>query len=132
VKQNLNLQYGVTTPIGLSLNWGNNFYGVNAKGHSFSFYVPIVDIGAAFSYRWTNSEGEGFSEEIKWEQIISPGIHAVWGIGNTPMAFMLGAQYTPLLQKITDQDNKLQPNAWRFGATISVDIPIFHFYRSNK
>lgn len=132
MKQNLNLQYGVTTPIGLSLNWGNNFYGVKAKGHSFSIYVPIVDIGAAFSYRWSNSEGEGFSEEIKWEQIISPGIHAVWGIGNTPMAFMLGAQYTPLLQKITDQNNKLQPNAWRFGATISVDIPIFHFYRSNK
>lgn len=132
MRQNLNLQYGVTTPIGLSLNWGNNFYGVKAKGHSFSIYVPIVDIGAAFSYRWSNSEGEGFSEEIKWEQIISPGIHAVWGIGNTPLAFMLGAQYTPLLQKITDKNNKLQPNAWRFGATISVDIPIFHFYRSNK
>lgn len=123
---------GVTAPIGLSLNWGNSFYGMNAKGHSFSLYTSIVDIGAAFSYRWSNSEGEGFPEEIKWEQIISPGIHAVWGIGNTPMAFMLGAQYTPLLRKITDQNNELQPNAWRFGATISVDIPIFHFHRSNK
>ncbi len=123
---------GVTAPIGLSLNWGNSFYGMNAKGHSFSLYTSIVDIGAAFSYRWSNSEGEGFPEEIKWEQIISPGVHAVWGIGNTPMAFMLGAQYTPLLRKITDQNNELQPNAWRFGATISVDIPIFHFYRSNN
>lgn len=123
---------GVTAPIGLSLNWGNNFYGMKAKGHSFSLYAPIVDIGAAFSYRWSNAEGEGFPEEIKWEQIISPGIHAVWGIGNTPMALMIGAQYTPLLRKITDQNNELQPNAWRFGATISVDIPIFHFYRSNK
>lgn len=123
---------GVTAPIGLSLNWGNSFYGMKAKGHSFSLYAPIIDIGAAFSYRWSNSEGEGFPEEIKWEQIISPGIHAVWGMGNTPMALMIGAQYTPLLRKITDQNNELQPNAWRFGATISVDIPIFHFYRSNK
>ncbi|MFK7773828.1 MAG: hypothetical protein AB8F94_16880 [Saprospiraceae bacterium] len=123
---------GVTAPIGLSLNWGNSFYGMKAKGHSFSLYAPIIDIGAAFSYRWSNSQGGGFPEDIKWEQIISPGIHAVWGIGNTPMALMLGAQYTPLLRKITDQNNELQPNAWRFGATISVDIPIFHFYRSNK
>ena len=123
---------GVTAPIGLSLNWGNSFYGMRAKGHSFSLYAPIVDIGAAFSYRWSNSDGEGFPEEIKWEQIISPGVHAVWGIGNTPMALMIGAQYTPLLRKITDQNNELQPNAWRFGATISVDIPIFHFYRSNR
>lgn len=123
---------GVTAPIGLSLNWGNSFYGMRAKGHSFSVYAPIVDIGAAFSYRWNNSEGEGFPEEIKWEQIISPGVHAVWGIGNTPMALMIGAQYTPLLRKITDQNNELQQNAWRFGATICVDIPIFHFYRSDK
>ncbi len=123
---------GVTAPIGLSLNWGNSFYGIKAKGHSFSLYAPIIDIGAAFSYRWSNSEGEGFPEEIKWQQIISPGMHVVWGIGNTPMALMIGAQYTPLLRKITDQNNELQPNAWRFGATIAVDIPIFHFYRSNK
>ena len=123
---------GVTAPIGLSLNWGNSFYGMKAKGHSFSLYAPIVDIGAAFSYRWSNSEGEGFPEEIKWEQIISPGMHVVWGIGNTPMALMIGAQYTPLLRKITDQNNELQPNAWRFGATVAVDIPIFHFYRSNN
>lgn len=123
---------GVTAPIGLSLNWGNSFYGKRAKGHSFSWFVPIADIGAAFSYRWSNSEGEGFPEEIKWEQLISPGIHAVWGIGNTPMALMIGVQYTPLLRKIRDQNNELQPNAWRLGATISVDIPFFHFHRSNK
>lgn len=123
---------GVTAPIGLSLNWGNSIYGLKAKGHSFSLYASVIDIGAAFSYRWSNSEGEGFPEEIKWEQIISPGVHAVWGIGNSPMALMIGGQYTPLLRQITDQNNVLQPNAWRFGATISVDIPIFHFYRSNK
>lgn len=123
---------GVTAPIGLSLNWGNSIYGLKAKGHSFSLYASVIDIGAAFSYRWSNSEGEGFPEEIKWEQIISPGFHAVWGIGNSPMALMIGGQYTPLLRKITDQNNVLQPNAWRFGATVSVDIPIFHFFRSNK
>ena len=121
---------GVTAPIGLSLNWGNSFFGMPMKNHSFSLYVPIVDIGAAFSYRWKNDQGEGFPEEIKWEQIISPGAHVVWGIGNSPMAFMAGFQYTPLLRKITDDNNTLQPNAWRIGAGIMVDIPIVHFYRS--
>ncbi|MEM6967008.1 MAG: hypothetical protein AAF573_19760, partial [Bacteroidota bacterium] len=121
---------GVTAPIGLSLNWGHSLYGIPVRNHSFSLYLPVIDIGAAFSYRWKNGEGVGFPEEIKWEQVLSPGVHAVWGIGNSPMALMIGAQYTPLLRNIMDSNNDLQPNAWRFGAAITVDIPMVHFYRS--
>ena len=123
---------GVTAPIGLSLNWGNKLMGNRKKEHSLSLYFPIIDIGAAFSYRWKNDEGEGFPENIKWQQVLSPGVHSVWGIGNTPMALMVGAQYTPLLRNITDENNILKPNAWRFGATITVDIPFFHFYKSSS
>lgn len=123
---------GVTAPIGLSLNWGNSLYGIPVRNHSFSLYVPIIDIGAAFSYRWKNDANVGFPEQIQWEQVLSPGVHAVWGIGNSPMALMVGAQYTPLLRKITDSNNELQPNAWRLGAAITVDIPMVHFYRSKS
>ena len=122
---------GVTAPIGLSLNWGKKKFALMKKEHSLSLYFPIIDIGAAFSYRWKNSNGEGFPEEIKWEQVLSPGIHGVWGIGNSPMALMVGAQYTPLLRNITNRNNELQSNAWRIGATITVDIPIMHFYQSS-
>jgi len=121
---------GVTAPIGPSINWGNKLMGNGKKEHSISLYFPVIDIGAAFSYRWKNDEAEGFPENIKWQQILSPGIHGVWGIGNTPLALMVGAQYTPLLRNITDENNVLQPNAWRFGTTITVDIPFFHFHKS--
>ena len=122
---------GVTAPIGLSFNWGKKNFMPSKREHSLSLFVPIIDIGAPFSYRWKDSEASGFPENIKWEQVLSPGIHGVWGIGNSPMALMVGAQYTPLLRKITTTNNELQTNAWRFGATLSVDIPILHFHRSS-
>jgi len=115
---------GITAPIGPSLNWGRN-------KHSFSLFVPVIDIGAAFSYRWQN-EAEGFPANIKWEQILSPGAHLVWGIPKAPIAILVGAQYTPKLRKIDATQTDVQENALRFGLSATVDIPIFHFYRSKK
>jgi hypothetical protein len=47
---------------------------------------------------------------------------------------MAGAQYTPLLRGIKDETNVLgDPNYWRIGLTLTVDIPIFNFYtKTNK
>ena len=127
-----NFVTGVTAPIGLSLDWGNQFLFWEKRNHTTGLFFPIVDIGAAFSYRWTNSEAEGFPEEIKWQQILSPGAYVIWGIGKSPLALNLGVQYTPQLRKITDQNNELEANAWRVGAGLTVDIPIFYFHKSTK
>jgi len=115
---------GITAPIGPSLNWGKN-------KHSLSLFIPVIDIGAAFSYRWQN-EAEGFPADIKWEQILSPGAYLAWGIPKAPIAILAGAQYTPKLRKVTEDGSDLQENALRFGLSATVDIPIFHFYRSKK
>lgn len=123
---------GITAPIGFSINWGDSFYGMRAKGHSFSLFVPVVDIGAPFSYRWNSDPTEGFPENIRIEQILSPGAHVVWGIGNTPLALMMGTQFTPSLRSINEQSNEIQANAWRIAAALTVDIPVFHFYQSRK
>lgn len=114
---------GVTAPIGLSVNRGT------ASGHSVSLFGSVVDIGAAFSYRWQNDEAQGFPAQIRWEQIISPGVHVVWGFPKVPIALMFGGQYTPQLRNISNENIELQANAWRIGATLTVDIPMVHFYR---
>lgn len=119
---------GITAPIGLSFNAG--ITQSTLHGHSFSLYLPIVDIGAAFSYRWNSSKADGFPEDITLKQILSPGAHIVWGLGNRPLAFMVGAQYTPQLRKITAGTSDLASSAWRFGASFTMDLPIFHLYRN--
>lgn len=120
--------FGVTAPLGFALSWGQKRYSKRSKGgQSFSLFVPVIDIGAAFSYRW-NNDAEGFPEEIKWEQVLSPGLYAVWGFRKMPIALSIGAQYTPSLRKITVDEVELEGNALRIGVNLAVDIPIFNFY----
>jgi hypothetical protein len=40
---------GITLPIGLELAWADSLH------HNFSIFVPIVDLGAVASYRFSNS-----------------------------------------------------------------------------
>ncbi len=122
--RNMGFVTGVTAPIGLSFNRGT------ASGHSVSLFGSVVDIGAAFSYRWQNDDTQGFPAHIRWEQIISPGVHIVWGFPKVPLALMVGGQYTPQLRNISDEKTELQANALRIGATLTVDIPMVHFYRT--
>ncbi len=119
---------GVTAPIGLSLGWGKQKMGFRKPESSVSLFLPIIDIGAPFSYRWQN-DSEGFPANLTWRQVLSPGAYLVWGLGDTPLALKLGAQYTPELRKVTTRSLEFQTNAWRIGATIAVDIPVFYLKR---
>ncbi|MEM7104981.1 MAG: hypothetical protein AAF502_17725 [Bacteroidota bacterium] len=117
---------GVTAPIGLSISKGG-------RGYSYSLFVPVIDIGAAFSYRWDSSnDTQGFPEDITWHQILSPGAHFVVGLKKMPVSIMAGAQYTPRLRGISDDMLNLEPQgAWRLGFSAVVDIPIAKFFQKN-
>ncbi len=117
---------GVTAPIGPSLNMG-----LGNGRHSLSLFLPIIDIGAAFSYRWKN-ESEGFPADLKWEQVLSPGGHLAWGLPKAPIAIMGGIQYTPKLREVTATGTDIQSNTLRFSLSATVDIPVVHFYKSGK
>ncbi|MEY4903676.1 MAG: hypothetical protein RLZZ292_1491, partial [Bacteroidota bacterium] len=115
--------FGVTAPIGLSISLGQ------LKQNSISIFVPIVDIGAAFSYRWQN-EATGFPDQLRWEHIFSPGAYLAWNIRQMPLSILVGGQYTPLLRNISDpQTAVIQAHSTlRLGMTLAVDIPIFNFF----
>ena len=119
---------GVTAPLGLSLSWGKQNIGFRKPSSSISLFLPIIDIGAPFSYRWEN-DAVGFPGTLTWRQVLSPGAHLVWGLGDTPLALSLGAQYTPELRKVTNTNLQFQANTWRIGASLTVDIPIFYLKR---
>jgi hypothetical protein len=128
---------GVTAPIGFSLSWGKKASWLGKydeslnQGHSFSFFVPVVDIGAAFSYRWSSANDSRGLAPIKFAQIFAPGLFVVWGIKKMPIALMAGAQYTPRLREIVDATNNRVSDSdmIRIGVTASVDISLFNLSR---
>ena len=115
----------MTAPVGFSLSWGES---QNKNGQSFGIFLPLIDIGAAFSYRWSGKEN-GFPEQLLWRQVLSPGFHGVWGIRKLPISVMAGMQFTPQLRKINPQDlASSNASVWRYGVSVVVDIPLFNLY----
>ncbi|WP_435354255.1 hypothetical protein [Emticicia sp. SJ17W-69] len=159
LRQN-NFINGITAPIGISLSKGKLQKGYKdnvIKGHSWSLFIPVIDIGAAFSYRWTNTseDGQGLPK-IKLSQIFSPGLYVAYGFKNFPISIMAGAQYTPQLREIikTSKDTtittttengitksvetiynlstKTEVNTWRYGVSANVDISIFNLFHQRR
>ncbi len=116
---------GVTAPIGLTTSWGNF---KEKNGQSFSLFFPVIDIGAAFSYRWGNRFG-GFPDKLKWRQILSPGVHAVYGFKELPISLMVGAQFMPELRGISENGfTDTGRSVWHLGVSGVVDIPLFNLH----
>jgi hypothetical protein len=113
---------GLYGPIGLAFSFSN------AKTRdSLSIFVPVVDLGALISYRFTNQENEGLPQFIL-KNIISPGVYVVAGFPGIPLSFGLGFHHGPELVEITDQAATLKTRFWRFGFFLAVDIPLINFW----
>lgn len=140
---------GVSAPVGLTLSWpikksrtpfdplteeksfkGSKLKGNSYSGHSFSLFFPVVDLGAPFSFRWNEGNNIALPEEITWQQLLSPGLFAVWGMKNKPVSLSFGGQYVPKLRSITLAGNEVsQFDAFRVGFNLAIDIPIFSLFR---
>jgi hypothetical protein len=116
---------GVTAPIGLSINKGK--LGKN-QDFSLSLFVPVIDIGAAFMYRWSEA-AQGFPSDLRWSQVFSPGAYLVMGIPRMPITISGGGQLTPKLRDITNGTSVIHNNAIRLGVNVTVDIPFFNLYK---
>lgn len=110
-----------TTPVGLSVNVGIG------KKQALSLFLPIIDIGAVTALRLNDNISP--LPELKWENVLAPGAYLVWGIGRTPLALALGAQYGPALRSVGKDASgaEIRTANLRFGATLTVDIPLFMF-----
>ncbi|MBS1511134.1 MAG: hypothetical protein JST86_09850 [Bacteroidetes bacterium] len=118
---------GVTAPIGLAVNMGT------AKKGSWGFFLSMVDIGAALSYRWNNDTAD-IPSKITLGQVFAPGVHVVYGLPNSPLTIKAGYQLAPQLRKIKTDQNTIndQGDVWRLSVGLSVDIPVFVFSFKKK
>jgi hypothetical protein len=117
---------GVTAPIGLSISTN-----ILTKQGSWSFFMPIIDIGAVLSYRFKNDDYQGLPGELNWSQVLSPGLFAYYGFRKLPLALGFGWQLSPKLRQIKRQNLHFNPiDFGRFSVNATVDIPIFYVFRS--
>lgn len=117
--------FAISAPLGLGINWG---FGAD-KG-SLSLFVPIIDVGALAVYRF-NDPTTSDLPELEWGNLLSPGGYLAYGMpGKWPITLGLGAQLGPNLRRIDVGGNAQidRVQAWRWGAFLSVDIPVFHLF----
>ena len=132
--------YGLTAPIGISINRGerrlfNPWWG---NGHSsFSLFISIIDIGAVAAYRFRDDTTSQVPK-IQLKNILSPGAFLSIGIPKTPLSLNLGAQMGPNLRQI-DNNSTAQPSAdasnkiyWRYSVSLVVDIPLLNLYTKSR
>lgn len=147
--------YGVTAPIGISLSktFGRKFTAdslsddlirnpdkirlakknIYKRGTStFTLMASVIDIGAVVSYRFNNTRDSVLPQQVRWEQVFSPGIMLACGFRNTPIVINAGYQYTPQLRKIDSQvpdPKNRQYNANRFFIGLMFDLPLANLWQ---
>jgi hypothetical protein len=113
-------------PIGIDIAKGN------ANGSSFSCFITAVDLGALVSFRMGDSNINTLPE-VRWENVLAPGIQFMYGLPKSPLSIGIGGQIAPALRKYSANGLTTNTNsAFRLGATVAIDIPIFNLYTKNR
>ncbi len=115
----------LTVPVGVSFSMGQ--FGRKERG-SFTLFFPILDLGAVTSYRLGEEGSQADLPKLSFSNLITPGAYLFWNISKSPFTVGLGGQLGPQLRKITIDGTKIESSAYRIGATLAIDVPIFNFY----
>jgi hypothetical protein len=115
------------SPFGsLSLPIGIEYGRPVGGGRSFSLFAPLVDLGAIMATRFDDDDVEE-TPDVSLKSIITPGMYFVVGLASAPISAGIGLNYAPEARARTmvtaGAERKL--NAFRFGAFLGVDIPLF-------
>jgi hypothetical protein len=120
----LRFNFGINAPVGMALNWKTD------KAGSKTLYFSVIDVGALTAYRFGDDETDNLPD-LKWSNIIAPGIHYIYGFPGKPLSFGIGIQRGPNLRKINSETlpEVSKIGGWRVGVFFAVDIPVFSFYQ---
>ena len=128
--------FGVTVPVGISLNWGlrhrqayhatmskengiknpSDFFGISVLIGIIDLTAPLMmsaDSGAS-----TNAQ----LRQLSVKNILSPSLYLSLGIPRTPLAISGGIQYTP-----DSGIPHIPPGVVRANIGLTVDLPLFRF-----
>jgi hypothetical protein len=114
--------YGLYLPIGVTFSWPMDLCFIK----SFSIFPTLLDLGAVGSYRLSDDSTK--LPDFTWENILAPGVHFMFGLfDNYPMTLGIDIQVSPQLRRISAERTFLEPRRFRFGLSLSMDIPLLNF-----
>ncbi len=111
---------GLMAPLGIAVSKGGRWGAV-------SLYTTLIDVGALVSFRFNDSDAE-MLPEFKLQNIVSPGVHLIYGIPNLPISVGGGLQFGPQLREVTIDNATITSSAYRSSIFVAVDIPLFNIY----
>ncbi|HEU4881123.1 MAG TPA: hypothetical protein VFT45_02725, partial [Longimicrobium sp.] len=94
---------------------------------SVGIFIPVVDLGTLVTYRLDNDAGVDETPNDSFRQVIAPGVFLSLGIRHSPLALLVGAQFIPTIREVASTDDTDDANAWRLGAALALDVPLFRF-----
>jgi hypothetical protein len=122
--------YGLTAPIGFSINSG--WLKSKTYGFSVSAFFSVIDLGAPVAFRFADNKTEEIPT-IQLKDIISPGAFLSIGIPGVPLSVNGGWQMGPNLRKLTGSAATATSDRYdRFSISLVVDIPIFNIYKTQS
>jgi hypothetical protein len=125
---------GITAPVGIAFSWGGPKNSLNPG--SFSIFVSIIDLGPLLSYRFKNpNDTLANNVSVRLSQIVSPGLHLVWGIPKLPISLGAGFSYIPLLTNVETtaiKVNNVNNSPFRAQIFLAVDIPLLNFHNKPR
>lgn len=136
----------VTAPVGIAVSWGNlrapfTLHSQKSgtkndpkfRGHSFSLFVSLIDLGAVTAYRFGGDTSVSKLPEIKLKNILAPGVFVSWGIKKTPLSLNAGYQMGPMLREVSATIHTLANNYYqRLILSVTVDIPLLNLHTKSK
>ncbi len=125
VTNNWTQNRGITAPIGLEFSFGLKNWG------SLGLYVPVLDIGAIMDFK-LNYDSTETVPDIRFENIISPGLYVVYGLPKIPFTFGGGVQYSPQLGKIRLEGKTIEPRKLRWNVFIAFDLPLLNLFKNEN
>ncbi len=118
--------YAVTTPIGVTFNWGFKNWG------AIGIMASVLDIGALTSFRFKDNSVNSLPD-LKFENVLAPGGYLIYNLPKYPIAIGVGAQLGPNLRTVTNSSLGItSTSGWRWGAFLAVDIPMVSIFSTNK
>lgn len=112
----------LTVPVGISMSWK---FKPQQKG-SFSFFVPIIDLGAITAFRVEDRTAT--LPELSFQNIISPGAYLMYNFEKSPFTLGAGWQFGPQTRAINIDGVLYTSSASRFMLTASIDVPVFNLF----
>ncbi|MGE5107966.1 MAG: hypothetical protein ACM3H8_10500 [Sphingobacteriales bacterium] len=126
---------GFAAPVGIAFSFGNikkKDASGKTGGKSFTFFLPIIDVGALASFR-LHDDSSKVASEVQLKNIFAPGLFIYYGFGKCPISIGAGAQIGPQLREVTASISNIEKNYYvRYGISICVDIPLLNFYTKSK